>query len=68
MRRKVLQDFAKCSVKDSSNLPSGYDLATFVHLGSGFYFLDILTGNCSRDSAIPPLMTVENTRNGSKRN
>lgn len=40
------------------DLPSGYDLATFVHLGSGFYFLDILTGNCSRDSApIPPLMT-----------
>jgi hypothetical protein len=63
MRRKVLQDFANVFCQRFIDLPSGYDLATFVHLGSGFYFLDILTGNCSRDGIqIPPLMTCKEYR------
>src|ERR1041385_2055297 len=58
MRRKVLQDFANVFCQRFVDLPSWYDLATFVHFGSGLYLLDILTGNCSRDSVpIPPLMT-----------
>ena len=45
------------------DLPSGYDLATFVHLGSGFYLLDILHGHCSRNGLpIPPLTTCTEYR------
>jgi hypothetical protein len=45
------------------DLPSGYDLATFAHLGSGFYHLDILNGNCTRDGiSIPSLETCKNYR------
>ena len=63
MRRKVLQDFANVLCQRFIDLPSGYDLATFVHLGSGFYLLDILNGNCSRDGLpIPPLMTCTEYR------
>lgn len=63
MRRKVLQDFANVFCQRFVDLPSGYDLATFVHLGSGFYYLDILNGHCTRDGVfIPPLMTCQEYR------
>jgi hypothetical protein len=63
MRRKVLQDFANVFCQRFVDLPNGYDLATFVHLGSGFYLLDILNGNCSRDGLpILPLMTCREHR------
>jgi hypothetical protein len=63
MRRKVLQDFANVFCQKFIDLPSGYDLATFAHLGSGFYHLDILNGNCTRDGiSIPSLETCKNYR------
>jgi hypothetical protein len=46
MRRKVLQDFANVFCQKFIDLPSGYDLAVFVKLGSGTASLDILTGQC----------------------
>lgn len=63
MRRKVLQDFANVFCQRFIDLPSGYDLATFVHLGSGFYQLDILNGHCMRDGvSISSLMTCQEYR------
>jgi hypothetical protein len=63
MRRKILQDFANVFCQRFIDLLSGYDLATFVHLGSGFYLSDILTGNCTRNGApIPPLTTCKEYR------
>ena len=63
MRRKVFQDFANLFCQKFIDLPDGYDLATFVHLGSGFYLLDIINGNCSRNGlSIPPLMTCKEYR------
>lgn len=60
MRRKVLQDFANVFCQRFVDLPSGYDLATFVHLGSGLYDLDIIGGNCTRDGiSIPALVTCQ---------
>jgi hypothetical protein len=47
MRRKVIQDFANVFCQRFVDLPSGYDLATFAHLGSGTAVLDILTGECT---------------------
>src|SRR5882757_6152400 len=47
MRRKVIQDFANVFCQRILQLPDGYDLASFVHYGSGAYDLDILTGECS---------------------
>jgi hypothetical protein len=39
-------------------LPEGYDLASFVHYGSGTYKLDILTGKCELDGEpVPSLRT-----------
>jgi hypothetical protein len=63
MRRKVLQDFANVFCQKFVDLPSGYDLATFVHFRSGFYLLDIVSGDCTRDGTpIPPLMTCKEYR------
>ncbi len=47
MRRKVIQDFANVFCQRFIDLPSGYDLALLVHLGSGVAALDILTGECT---------------------
>lgn len=47
MRRKVLQDFANLFCQRIIDLPSGYDLASFAHYGSGTYSANILTGDCS---------------------
>jgi hypothetical protein len=49
MRRKVLQDFANVFCQRFVDLPDGHDLATFAHLGSGTYALDILNGACTRN-------------------
>ena len=64
MRRKVLQDFANVFCQRILQLPEGYDLASFVHYGSGSYELDILTGMCAfNGSAIPKLRTCDTFRN-----
>ncbi len=58
MRRKIIQHFANIFCQRFIQVPNGYDLATFVHLGSGLYTLDILNGDCTRNStAIPKLST-----------
>jgi len=63
MRRKVLQDFANLFPQWFIDLTSGYDVAAFVHYGSGSYQLDILTGQCTRDGiAIPSLATCRQYR------
>jgi hypothetical protein len=49
MRRKVIQDFANVFCQRVVDLPSGYDLASFAHYGSGKYALNILTGECSHN-------------------
>jgi hypothetical protein len=60
MRRKVLQDFANLFCQRIIDLPSGYDLASFAHYGSGTYSADILTGECSLDGRpIPSLRTCD---------
>jgi hypothetical protein len=60
MRRKVLQDFANVFCQRILQLPEGYDLASFVHYGSGAYDLDILTGECSvNGERIPTLRTCD---------
>lgn len=58
MRRKILQDFANLFCQRLIDLPSGYDLASFAHYGSGTYTANILTGKCSvNDKPIPSLRT-----------
>lgn len=58
MRRKVLQDFANLFCQRTIDLPSGYDLASFAHHGSGMYRANILTGECSLNGRpIPALRT-----------
>jgi len=60
MRRKVIQDFANVFCQHFIQLPSGYDLAAFVFLGSGRYELNILTGECNRQGLpIPKLQTCD---------
>jgi hypothetical protein len=44
MRRKIIQDFANIFCQKFIQLPSGFDLATFAHFGSGKYYMDILSG------------------------
>ena len=58
MRRKVIQDFANVFCQRILQLPKGYDLASFVHYGSGTYDLNIFTGECSfNGKPIPKLRT-----------
>ncbi len=52
MRRKIIQHFADVFCQRFIQVPNGYDLATFVHLGSGLYTLDILIGDCTRNSIV----------------
>ena len=60
MRRKVIQDFANVFCQRILLLPEGYDLASFVHHGSGTYELNILDGDCRfNDSLIPKLRTCD---------
>lgn len=60
MRRKVIQDFANVFCQRVIDLPSGYDLASFAHFGSGKYALNILTGECSLNGIpIPKLKTCD---------
>lgn len=60
MRRKVIQDFANVFCQRVIDLPSGYDLASFAHYGSGKYTLNILAGECSRNGTpIPKLETCD---------
>lgn len=60
MRRKVIQDFANVFCQRVIDLPEGYDLASFVHHGSGKYRLSILTGECSHNGTpIPKLRTCD---------
>lgn len=60
MRRKVLQDFVNVFCQRILQLPEGYDLASFVHYGSGVYALNILTGECSLNfNPIPKLRTCD---------
>jgi hypothetical protein len=63
MRRKVLQDFANLFCQRIIDLPSGYDLASFAHHGSGTYIANILTGACSLNgNPIPSLRICEDYR------
>ncbi len=56
MRRKVIQEFVNSFCQRVLDLPSGYDLASFTHYGSGDYEANILTGECSHNgNSIPPL-------------
>jgi hypothetical protein len=60
MRRKVIQDFANVFCQRYLQLPSGYDLASFAHYGSGTYELDILSGECAfNGQTIPKLKTCD---------
>jgi hypothetical protein len=56
MRRKVFQDFANVFCQRILQLPEGYDLASFVHYGSGAYDLNILTGECSFNGKQIPML------------
>jgi hypothetical protein len=58
MRRKVLQDFANLFCQRIIDLPSGYDLASFAHYGSGTYMANILSGGCSIDGRRIPSLRV----------
>jgi len=63
MRRKILQDFANLFCQKIIDLPSGYDLASFAHHGSGLYSANILTGVCTLNGKpIPPLRTCDEYR------
>jgi len=42
MRRKILQDLENLFCRKIIDLPSGYDLASFAHQGSGLYAANIL--------------------------
>jgi hypothetical protein len=60
MRRKVIQDFANVFCQRILQLPEGYDLASFVHYGSGKYALNIFNGECSFNrNPIPKLRTCD---------
>ncbi|MCW5959803.1 MAG: hypothetical protein KIS76_06535 [Pyrinomonadaceae bacterium] len=60
MRRKVIQDFANVFCQRILLLPEAYDLASFVHYGSGTYELDILSGECRfNGNPIPKLRTCD---------
>jgi len=60
LRRKVLQDFANLFCQRIIDLPSGYDLASFAHYGSGTYSANILTGECCLNGRpIPSLKTCD---------
>src|SRR5947209_20456139 len=60
MRRKAIQDFANVFCQRILQLPEGYDLASFVHYGSGSYDLNILTGECIfNGNPIPKLRTCD---------
>ncbi len=60
MRRKVIQDFANVFCQRILLLPEGYDLATFVHYGSGVYELNILNDDCRfNGNQIPKMRTSE---------
>ena len=60
MRRKAIQDFANVFCYRFLQLPEGYDLAAFVHYGSGTYELNVLTGECSfNGEPIPKLRTCD---------
>src|SRR5262245_41211940 len=63
MRRKVIQHFADIFCQRIVQLPDGYDVAAFVHYGSGTYELNILSGECSHnDEPIPTLRTCHEFR------
>jgi hypothetical protein len=63
MRRKVIQHFADIFCQRIVQLPDGYDLAAFVHYGSGTYKLNILSGECSHTGEpIPTLRTCDEFR------
>jgi len=51
MKRKVIQDFANVFCQRFIDVPSGYDLATLVHSGSGTASLNVLTGHCTFNDA-----------------
>ncbi len=60
MRRKVIQDFANVFCQKFIQLPSGYDLASFVYYGSGNYYLDILNEiSLLNEQVIPNLETCK---------
>jgi hypothetical protein len=60
MRRKILQEFPNSFCQRVIDLPSGYDLASFAHYGSGSYEVNILTGSCSHNGIqIPSLRLCE---------
>jgi hypothetical protein len=58
VRRKVLQHFANVLCQQFLDLGSGHDAATFVHLGSGRYVMDILSMECARDGMRIPSLKV----------
>jgi len=60
MRRKVLQDFANLFCQKIIDLPSGYDLATFAHHGSGIYTANVLTGECIFNGS--PILSLRTCR------
>jgi hypothetical protein len=56
MGRKVIQEFVNSFCQHMVDLPSGFDLASFVHYGSGKYQANILSGDCTyNDTPIPSL-------------
>jgi hypothetical protein len=60
MRRKVIQDFANVFCQRILQLPSGYDIASFVYYGSGTYELNILDGICCfNGNQVPKLRTCD---------
>lgn len=60
LRRKVIQDFANLFCQRFVDLPSGYDLASLAHYGSGEYRLDILNGRTSfKGLPIPKFQTCD---------
>jgi len=58
MRRKVIQEYVNSFCQRVIDLPSGYDLATFAHFGSGVYRADILTGECDYEAATIPKLEL----------
>jgi hypothetical protein len=63
MKWKVIQDFANVFCQRFIDLPSGYDLAAFAHMGTGTASLDVMTGQCTFNGApIRPLETCAQNR------